>query len=123
MPKVKKSPAYVKEQRVYQRHKETLKVALCPSDYLLRHDAFSHDISEGGICLFTNYAIEIGQDVELKIHLPELKKPVIAIGKIVRRNETKDTSFVFVLGIKFTKIEPREYAQISNHLKYYILKD
>lgn len=122
MLKNKKTAVDIKERRKYNRYDELLKVTLCPSKYLFEHDALSHDISEGGICLFTNYKIEIDQPIKLKIYLPELKKPVLTLGKVIRRNETNDAQFSYLLGIQFTKISPEDHHKITNHLKYYIVK-
>lgn len=122
MLKNKKTDINTKERRKYNRYEELLKVTLCPSKYLFEHDALSHDISEGGICLFTNYKIEIGQTIKLKIYLPELKKPVLTLGQITRRNETNDAKFSYLLGIQFIKISSEDHSKITAHLRYYVLK-
>ena len=110
------------DQRRYKRYKSALKVKLCSSEYLLKKDLLSEDISENGICLLSPYKIEIGEMIELGIYLPEVKRPVLTTGKVLRRNETNDVKFPFILGIKFMGIAPFAYQQILNHLRYYFLE-
>ncbi len=111
-----------KERRKFPRHKTSLKVALCPSQYLLEKDLLTKDISEDGICLLSPYKIDIGEEIELGIYLPEFKKPIITKGKILRRNETNDIKYPFILGIQFTEIDKEVYQQILKHIRYYFLE-
>ncbi len=112
-----------KERRGHIRSNKSLTVTLCPSKYLLKNDFLTKDISEGGICLLTRYKMEIGENVNLGIYLPGSKKPALAVGKVVRRNETNDIKFPFLLGIEFTEIDSDAYQQIRNNIRYYLLTD
>lgn len=111
-----------KERRQHTRIKESLTVILCSGEYLLENNLLSMDISEGGMCVLSPYKIEIGEIIELGIYLPKNKRPVIAVGEVVRRNETKDKKFPFLMGVKFIEISSRDYQQIRNHLRFYMLK-
>ena len=112
----------IKERRKGARLKEPLTVIRCPSEFLLENNCLSRDISEDGICLLSQRKIDIGETIKLGIYLPEFKKPVIAVGKVMRRNGSDNAEFPFILGIKFIKIAPRAYEQICNHVRYYFLK-
>ena len=109
------------DQRRYKRYKSALKVKLCSSEYLLKKDLLSEDISENGICLLSPYKMEIGETVELNIYLPELDHSISTTGKIARRNEINDTKFPFILGVEFTAIDSEDYRHILDHIHYYFL--
>ena len=113
----------VQERRKYSRRSESFKVSLCPSKYLLEKDLFTKDISEDGICLLSPYKVEIGETVELGIHLPRSRKPLIAKGKVLRRNEVNDKDYPFILGIQFTDIASEDYNRILKHIRYYFLNE
>lgn len=110
------------ERRKHPRHKASLKVVLCSADYLLERDLLTKDISEEGICLLSPYSIEIGKEIELGIYLPEFKKPVVTKGKVLRRNETNDIKYPFILGVQFTQISKDVYEAILKHIRYYFLE-
>lgn len=112
-----------KERRRNPRIKETLKVIRCGTKYLLETNALSKDISENGICILTPYRMEIGETLNLGIYLPEYKKPIIATGRVVRRVETNDKLYPYILGIEFIKINQDGYKKIVDHIKFYILKN
>jgi hypothetical protein len=86
---------------------------------LLKNDLLTKDISEDGICVLTPYKVDIGETIELGIYLPDSKVPVLTTGKVMRRNETNDPQFPFILGIRFIEIDPSAYQQIIKHIRYY----
>ncbi len=109
-------------QRKYFRLKEELSVYRCPVKYLFEHNALSEDISEGGICLLAGFKMEIGEKVDLNIYLPELKEPINAGAEVVRRNETNDPVYPYLMGLKFVRISREAKEQILRHIKFYLLK-
>ncbi|UCC94824.1 MAG: PilZ domain-containing protein [Candidatus Omnitrophota bacterium] len=113
----------VKERRKHFRLKKSLTAIRCSSKYLLENNYLSRDISEDGICLLSHHGMNIGEKIKLGIYLPEFKKPVIAVGEVIRQHETNDLRFPYMLGIKFIKINPVAYHQIRNHIRYYALKE
>lgn len=117
---IKKTKA--NERRKDARAIEALTVVRCSSKVLFESNFLSRDISEDGICLLAPYKMEIGEVVKLGIYFPEQKNPVIAWGKIMRRNESNSADFPFMLGIQFTQIDKSDYEQICSHLKYFFLK-
>ena len=110
-------------QRKHFRLKAKLKVFRCPVKYLFEHNALSEDISEGGICLMTPYKLNIGERVDLSIYLPEKKEPIIATAEVVRRNETNDSQYPYLMGMKFRKINLEAKKQILDHIRFYLLKE
>jgi len=122
MLKENKTYTSVQERRKYSRKNESFKVALCSAKYLLKKDLLTKDISEDGICLLSPYRVEIGEIIELGIHLPRLKKPLMAKGKVLRRNEVNDENYPFILGIQFVDITSGDYERISKHIRYYFLE-
>ena len=113
----------MQERRAKARVKKTLKVVQCSSQYLFERNYLSRDISEDGICLLSPHRIEIGEEIKIGISFPECEQPVVAVGKVMRRNETNDRNFPFILGIQFTKVSKKAYHQIRNHMRYFALKD
>ncbi len=111
------------ERRKGKRIHKSLKVALCPSKYLLQTNALSRDISEDGICLVSPYRLEIGKVIELGIFLPEFKEPAVAVGEVVRRNKTDDPKFPYLLGIKFTEIDPTTQEKILERMRFYMIEE
>jgi c-di-GMP-binding flagellar brake protein YcgR len=107
------------ERRKRIRLNRAIMITLCPSQYLLRTNALSRDISEDGICLVSPYKIDIGQTIELTIHLPEFKKPAVVVGEIVRRNETDDPQYPYLMGIKFISINPNVSQPLQEHMRFY----
>ena len=110
------------DRRKGERVNKSFGVTLCPSQYLLRTNALSRDISEDGICLVSPDKIEIGQKIELGIHLPEFKKPEVIVGEVVRRNETDDPKYPYLMGIKFISIDPHVLQQLQEHMRFYIVQ-
>ncbi len=110
------------ERRKGVRVDKNFTVSLCPSKYLLQTNALSRDISEDGICLISPYKMEIGETIELGVHLPEFKKPAIVIGEIVRRNESDDPKFPYLMGIKFITIEEDVRKQLHEHMRFYMIE-
>ena len=111
------------ERRKKTRLKNQLTIVLAPSKYLLRTNALSRDISEDGICILTPEKVEIGETIALGIYLPDAKKPVDAVGEVVRRNETDDPHLPYLLGVKFTQIDPKIRDHILERLRFYMPKE
>ncbi|MBU1112834.1 MAG: PilZ domain-containing protein [Candidatus Omnitrophica bacterium] len=109
-------------KRKHFRLKEQLSVFRCPVKYLFEHNALSQDISENGICLLAAYRMDIGEKVDLNIYLPESKEPIVAGAEVVRRNETNDPKYPYLMGLKFIRINQEARAEIVKHIKFYLLK-
>lgn len=110
-------------RRKHFRIKDKLSVFRCPVKYLFEHNALSTDISEDGICLMATYMLEIGERIDLNIYIPESKEPIIATAEVVRRNETNDPQYPYLMGMKFKKISRKAKEQVLEHIRFYLLKE
>ncbi len=110
-------------KRKHFRLKTRLSVFRCPVKYLFEHNALSEDISEDGICLMTPYRMDIGERMDLSIYLPELKEPIVASAEVVRRNQTNDPKYPYLMGMKFKKISREAKKQILDHIRFYLLQE
>ena len=110
------------EKRKNFRLEEPLSVVRCSMKYLLETHSLSRDISEDGICLVTPHKVEIGEILELGIYIPEAKEPIRATGEVVRRNQSDDPKYPYLLGIKFIKIAPQDSVRIREHIRFFLLK-
>ncbi|MDD5070183.1 MAG: PilZ domain-containing protein [Candidatus Omnitrophica bacterium] len=118
-----KKKILTEERRKSKRIPQSLNVIRCSTKYLFERHYLSRDISEDGICLLTETKMEIGEIIELGIILSEDKEPLKTKGKILRRNETNDPKYPFLVGIEFVDIPKETHQEIKKHLKYYILKE
>lgn len=91
-----------------------------PLDVRVNYDfnAFAHskDISEGGICLITEEALEEGKMLNLVFHLPRRNRPIESIGKVVWIREA--TEHLYENGISFWEIVERERLEIKEYLEH-----
>ncbi|MCK4917924.1 MAG: PilZ domain-containing protein [Candidatus Omnitrophica bacterium] len=108
------------ERRKNYRLRDCLTVVRCPLKYLFDKNYFSKDISEEGMCLFTNSKLEIGKTLKLGVYLPEEKSPLIILGKVVRRHVTDDPDQPYLLGIEFVDIEENIKNKILSHIRFYL---
>jgi hypothetical protein len=77
------------------------------------HIARSKDISEGGICLICDEALEIGAFLNLVFYLPN-KEEVKTIGKIKWSKKASESYFEY--GIEFWQLTDHEQTKICNYL-------
>jgi c-di-GMP-binding flagellar brake protein YcgR len=110
------------DRRKGVRVNKTFTVSLCPSKYLLRTNALSRDISEDGICLISPYKMDIGETVELGVHLPDFTKTATIVGEVVRRNESDDPKYPYLMGIRFVNIDEDIREQLQAHMRFYMVE-
>ncbi|MFC1709597.1 PilZ domain-containing protein [Candidatus Omnitrophota bacterium] len=91
------------------------------------HQAFSQDISTGGICLTIN---DLSQEESLnlkhhetnlfiQIHSPVSDRCFLAYAKLVWFRKIQDEPFVqFVVGLNFTKVDAREVRRLLNYVLF-----
>lgn len=111
-----------KEKRKSFRLKDNLAVFRCSQDYLLETNFLTQDISQDGICLFTKSKIDIGQTLKLAIYVPEEKTPIIAEGRVLRRNETDNPDFPYLIALEFTNIDQASCQRVLKHIRFFLLK-
>ncbi len=112
-----------RERRKHFRLKDRLPVFRCSPEYLLENNAFTQDISQDGICLFTKYKIDIGEILKISIYVPEEKTPIIAEGKVLRRNETDNPRFPYLVALEFSNIDEKARQRILKHIRFFLLKN
>ena len=90
-----------------------------PLDVRVNYDfdaiAHSKDISEGGICLITEQALEKGKMLNLVFQLPGRHKPIEAIGKVMWCR--KSLEYLHEIGISFWQIKAKEHQEIKEYLE------
>ena len=106
------------ESRKSKRVKTRLRVN-CKSDGIFFSD-FTRDVGLGGIGVETATLIREGTVVELFLHLPNEKDPLILSGKVVWSKSTnapeKTTSNV-VIGIQFENMKPEHNNKLHNFIE------
>ncbi len=74
------------------------------------HTAIIKNISDGGVCLDTVAAIDIGKDVALKIQLTDDQEPIMIIGEVVW-NSPRGLGVKFKIGFDSSLIQCLMEAQ------------
>ena len=91
-----------------------------PLDVSVNYDysaiAHSKDISEGGICLITEKALDEGKMLHLAFSLPERKRPIECFGKVMWSR--KAIKYLYQSGVHFWDIKEREQAEIKKILAH-----
>lgn len=111
-----------RERRRSFRLKDALSVFRCTPEYLLEANFLTQDISQDGICLFTKNKIEIGTTLRLGIYVSEEKVPIVAEGRVLRRNETDNPQFPYMVALEFTNIDQLSRQRILKHIRFFLLK-
>lgn len=112
-----------RERRKSFRLEDTLTVVRCSPQYLLETNSLTQDISQDGICIFTKDKMEIGQTVKLGIYVPEEKLPIVAQAKVLRRNETDNPKFPYIIALEFSRIDQEARQRILKHIRFFLLKN
>ncbi len=71
------------------------------------------NISAGGVAFFYNKDLGIGTLLDLKIDVSESTPTINCVGKIIRIDQTRYTSMLFGIAIKFTEIGEQAKAMIE----------
>ena len=105
------------ESRKSKRVKTRLRVN-CKSDGIFFSD-FTRDVGLGGIGVETATLIRTGTVVELFLHLPNEKDPLILSGKVVWSKSTdpvEQTTSNVVIGIQFENMKPEYHNKLHNFI-------
>ncbi len=111
-----------RERRKFFRLTDRLSVVRCSTEYLFQTNSLTQDISQEGICIFTNQRMTIGDTVKLGIYVPEEKLPIVAEAKVLRRNETDNPKLPYLVALEFTKIDAEARQRILKHIRFFLLK-
>ncbi|MCF7870073.1 MAG: PilZ domain-containing protein [Candidatus Omnitrophica bacterium] len=112
-----------RERRKSFRLKDTLTIVRCSPEYLFESNSLTQDISQNGICIFTKQKMEIGETVNLGIYVPEEKAPIAAKAQVLRRNETDNPEFPYLIALEFSKINEDARQRILKHIRFFLLKN
>jgi len=83
-----------------------------PFEYGVAH---SKDLSEAGVCIFTEHAIEVPILMQLNISLPMRPFHLLILAKAVRCKQCDDPG-LHEVGLKFVGILPPEFKRIVSEL-------
>jgi hypothetical protein len=82
-------------------------------NYKKTHIARSKDISQGGICLISDEALEVGAFLNLVFYLPN-KEEIQALGKIKWSKKASET--LFESGVEFWQLDDSQTKRIDSYL-------
>lgn len=80
---------------------------------------YTKNISAGGICLIVYEKMEPGSILSLKVHLPDVQRPIEIRGKVVWMSHFtigSDQRDRYDLGIEFTEVAESVRQKISQYL-------
>lgn len=88
-----------------------------PSTYLV---GVTENISKGGLALVLDKPLPLGSHVVLDLSMPNLPRPLRAIGQVMRQQEgqgtTDSTAKVFRTGLKLVAINKEDMKRIENYI-------
>ena len=108
-----------KERRKYVRLEASVEVKYKVIGKPGEIKAFSRDISAGGLCIFTEEALDADTPLEVQIKIPDLKDPIHALGRTIWQKEFKDEGGkqdVFRTGLEFTGISDFDRFNINRYV-------
>jgi c-di-GMP-binding flagellar brake protein YcgR len=93
------------ERRKYIRVSSEIRVVCKASGETLGHNAYTADISAGGVCLWLAKMIKPGTMLDMDFYLPALKDPFVCKGRVVRQSmrphKGPDDKFYYETGMVF----------------------
>lgn len=104
-----------KEKRKYLRFDCSVKATYeLVDEYANPKEAFTKDVSRGGLRLVLNQEIPAQSKIKIHFHIPKEKEPIDAIAEVVwiRKDLQKG---VLHTGLKFVKISPSNKARLLEH--------
>ncbi|MBM3252668.1 MAG: PilZ domain-containing protein [Candidatus Omnitrophica bacterium] len=121
----------MKERRRYTRVGISLPVKYKISNSNVWYDTVTLNISAGGVLIPTIKNLEVGTNINLQIHLPDLKKPIMANGRVAWKKmisefegfDLRQIEGKFFTGIefaKFTKINEDNIVKIMEFVYKYL---
>lgn len=110
-----------RDQRRYERLSCKMKITYTvlssvnatPMEYGV---TFSHDLSEGGVCLYTDRGIDVPMLMQLNLAIPVRPFHLLVLGKALRCRKCEDTG-LFEVGVKFVGILPPNFKELV--MKYF----
>lgn len=99
------------EQRKHPRYEVSAFVDCTGSEVYLRHKIIN--VSIGGVCIQVDRAEEIGTEVELLIHFPDLNASISVRGQVVWVNRSHPVD----MGIRFTSLDDKKQETLRQYLQ------
>ncbi len=110
-----------KERRRYLRLKTSVEVEYTIIGKPGTIEAFSKNISAGGLCVITGEELVKDTPLELVIKIPDLKDPIRALARVVWQKTIEpaqeETKGRFDTGIEFTGISDFDRFNINRYVK------
>lgn len=109
------APSHVNQEHPEQRKSPRFEISAfvdCTGGEVhLRHKLMN--ISLGGLCFQCEAAEEIGTEVELLIHFPDLNVSISARGEVVWANRSHPVD----MGIRFTNLDDKRLETLKQYLQ------
>ena len=99
------------EQRKHPRYEVSAFVDCTGSEVYLRHKIIN--VSVGGVCIQVDAAEEIGTEVDLLIHFPDLNASISVHGQVVWVNRTYPVD----MGIRFVGLDEKKQETLKQYLQ------
>lgn len=99
------------EQRKHPRYEVSAFVDLTGSEVYLHHKIIN--VSIGGVAIQVDHAEEIGTEVELLIHFPELNASLSTRGQVMWANRTHPVD----MGIRFIGLDDKKQETLKQYLQ------
>ena len=99
------------EQRKTPRYEVSAFVDCTGSEVYLRHKVIN--VSIGGVCIQCDAAEEIGTEVELLIHFPDINVSVPLRGQVVWANRSHPID----MGIRFVNLDDKKQESLRQYLQ------
>ena len=113
------------ERRKYARLQESVEVRYTVIGKPGTVNAFSKNLSAGGLCIVTEEKLVAETPLQLEIKIPDLKSLIIALGRVVWQQESKTITDLhskrrFDTGIEFTGISDFDRFNINRYVMEHI---
>ena len=99
------------EQRKHPRYEVSAFVDCTGSEVYLRHKIMN--VSVGGVCIQVDAPEEIGTEVDLLIHFPDLNASISVHGQVVWVNRTHPVD----MGIRFVGLDEKKQETLKQYLQ------
>lgn len=100
----------VREERKHPRYEIAAYVDCTGGEVLLHHRL--HNISLGGVCIQSDTVEEVGTEVDLLIHFPDLGASLAVRGEVVWANRSTPRD----MGIRFTSLDERKLETLKQYI-------
>jgi uncharacterized protein (TIGR02266 family) len=109
-PAPQQQPA-ASEQRKHPRYEVSAFVDCTGREVYLRHKIIN--VSIGGVCIQVDSAEEIGTEVELLIHFPDLNASMSVRGQVVWANRSHPVD----MGVRFISLDEKKQETLRQYLQ------